>query len=275
MGSQLKLIVDQLNLLFPGKSYNVIAFDSFNPDQVLQVLSNVLTIIEARDEIDIRDESRDQFIKRVLNSLHILKYKSPGTELDLAQSLLLGDKMYILPILEWLLQQRPLLEKRAYLAKFLMKIEIPTILRGDSALEDLYENYEKLIEAFKDAHRERELLLSNNTNTAELRGDLSVMERERDIVAAKIMSHQKSRVDGSKSASALLSKVQALRSVRSKQETLIEQRSHLEASCGELERFVTRSKQQVTEARRAAQGVTPQGRLAVRLPFVPSVTMAT
>jgi hypothetical protein len=58
----------------------------------------------------------------------------------LAQALVLGDKACILPMLEWLLQQRTLLEKRAYLAKFLMKVEIPTVLRGDASMEELHEN---------------------------------------------------------------------------------------------------------------------------------------
>jgi hypothetical protein len=66
-------------------------------------------------------------------------------------------------------------------------------------------------------------------------------------------------VDGSKSATLLLARVQVLREARTKRDTLIEQRTRLEANCAELERFITRTKQQVTEARRAAQGVTPKG----------------
>jgi len=51
-----------------------------------------------------------------------------------------GEKSIILPILEWLLKERQLLEKRAYLGKYLMKIEVPGALRGDSNFEELYEN---------------------------------------------------------------------------------------------------------------------------------------
>lgn len=71
------------------------------------------------------------------------------------------------------------------------------------------------------------------------------------------------QVDGSKSAAALLSRVHALREARGKRDMLIEQKSHLNSNCAELERFVTRTKQQVTEARRAAHGVTPQGRRSI------------
>lgn len=51
-----------------------------------------------------------------------------------------------------------------------------------------------MLDAFKEAHKEREQLLSTGGKTAELRGDLAVMEREREIVASKVASLQKSRV---------------------------------------------------------------------------------
>jgi hypothetical protein len=54
--------------------------------------------------------------------------------------------------------------------------------------------YEQMLEAFKEAHKEREQLLSTGGKTAELRGDLAVMEREREIVASKVASLQKTRV---------------------------------------------------------------------------------
>jgi hypothetical protein len=63
---------------------------------------------------------------------------------DLAQALYVGEKSIILPLLEWLLKERELLEKRAYLGKYLMKIEVPAALRGDSNFEELYENVRQL-----------------------------------------------------------------------------------------------------------------------------------
>jgi hypothetical protein len=59
---------------------------------------------------------------------------------DLAEALFVGQKSTILPVMEWLLKERALLEKRAYLGKYLMKIEVPAALRGDSNFEELYEN---------------------------------------------------------------------------------------------------------------------------------------
>jgi len=86
---------------------------------------------------------------------YTLLHKLMGTEIvylyiknnfryDLAQALYVGEKSIILPLLEWLLKERQLLEKRAYLGKYLMKIEVPAALRGDSNFEELYENVRQL-----------------------------------------------------------------------------------------------------------------------------------
>ncbi|CAB3388981.1 Hypothetical predicted protein [Cloeon dipterum] len=262
MNAQLKYVVDELKALYPKKDYNIIEFDGFEPDQLVQILSNVICTIESKEAVNTRSENREMTIKRLLNSLYIMKYRPPsGNEYDLAQSLFLGEKSAILPLLEWLLKERPTLEKRAYLGRYLIKIEVPPALRGDSNLEELFENYEQLLETFKDAHREREQHLSAGSNTGELRGDLAVMEREREIVVAKVATLQKTRVEGSKANAALLARVKALRESRAKRDMLLEQKARLQTTCVEMERFVARTKQQVAEARRAAHGVTPQGLL--------------
>lgn len=52
--------------------------------------------------------------------------------------LIKGDKSVIYPILYWALQKLPELKKRAYLARFLVKIEIPLEHRDDN-MNEIYE----------------------------------------------------------------------------------------------------------------------------------------
>jgi Intraflagellar transport 81 calponin homology domain len=49
-----------------------------------------------------------------------------------------GDKHVIYPVLEWLLKRMPELKDRAYLARFLVKIDIPADFMVDAQLADLY-----------------------------------------------------------------------------------------------------------------------------------------
>lgn len=49
-----------------------------------------------------------------------------------------GDKLIIYPILEWLLKRIPDLQKRAYLARFLVKVDVPPEIMAEDPIPDLY-----------------------------------------------------------------------------------------------------------------------------------------
>lgn len=54
------------------------------------------------------------------------------------QGLVTGSKPVIHPILYWLLQRTNELKKRAYLARFLMKLEVPGEFLQDDVVADTY-----------------------------------------------------------------------------------------------------------------------------------------
>ena len=58
---------------------------------------------------------------------------------DFRQGLAKGDKKIIHPILEWLFQNISELKKRAYLAQFLVKVEIPLEILANVDIAALYE----------------------------------------------------------------------------------------------------------------------------------------
>ena len=53
------------------------------------------------------------------------------------QGIVQGDKHVIHPILEWLLKRMPDLKDRAYLARFLVKVDIPAEFLNDDKISDL------------------------------------------------------------------------------------------------------------------------------------------
>uniref|UniRef100_A0A4W5QZA0 IFT81 calponin homology domain-containing protein n=1 Tax=Hucho hucho TaxID=62062 RepID=A0A4W5QZA0_9TELE len=70
----------------------------------------------------------DQTAKRMFTLQGMLKYKPPGNMSDpssFRQDLVTGSKPVIHSILHWLLQRITELKKRAYLARFLVKLEVP------------------------------------------------------------------------------------------------------------------------------------------------------
>ena len=74
----------------------------------------------------------------------------------------------------------PDLKKRAYLAKYLVKVDVPPEVVSDPDVADIYEQYEQLIETFKEVHMENESIKNSGFSTAELRKDIEEMEKEKD-----------------------------------------------------------------------------------------------
>lgn len=55
------------------------------------------------------------------------------------QGLVTGSKAVVHPILQWLLQRLPELKKRAYLGRFLVKLEVPVEFLQDDIINDTYQ----------------------------------------------------------------------------------------------------------------------------------------
>uniref|UniRef100_A0A8D0ZNY2 Intraflagellar transport protein 81 homolog n=1 Tax=Sus scrofa TaxID=9823 RepID=A0A8D0ZNY2_PIG len=180
MSDQIKFIVDNLNKEPFRKNYNLITFDSLEPMQLLQVLNDVLAEIDPKQDVDIREEMPEQTAKRMLSLLGILKYKPPGSATDMStfrQGLVIGSKPVIYPVLHWLLQRTNELKKRAYLARFLIKLEVPSEFLQDETVADTNKQYEDLMEGFKTLHKECEQLKTSGFSTAEIRRLFHAVQR--------------------------------------------------------------------------------------------------
>ncbi|XP_026682456.1 intraflagellar transport protein 81 homolog [Diaphorina citri] len=188
MHSAVKYIVNELNKPPYNKRFNIVSFDSLSSEDLLQVVSDVLGELDASHKVDLRIEVPEQTIVRILSFLRVLKYR-PNSEISpqvFRQGLLNGDKHIIHPILEWLLKNTKDLQKRAYLGKYLVKLEIPNEILTDVDIYNIYEQYESLVENFKAVHKESEAIENSGVNINELRNDLMAMENERDIVIKRL-----------------------------------------------------------------------------------------
>ncbi|VEL24182.1 unnamed protein product, partial [Protopolystoma xenopodis] len=132
-----KFITQKLNEEPFKKNLNLISFDSLDSVQLLQTLNDVLAEIDKKHKIDIREESSDMTALRMIEALRIFRYKPPATA-DELQGIVMGDKRTIYPILEWCLKRIPELKRRAYLACFMVKINVPTDFMQDEEISTLY-----------------------------------------------------------------------------------------------------------------------------------------
>ena len=107
------------------------------------------------------------------------------------EGLLQGQSDVIHPILHWLLQRTTELKKRAYLARFLLKIDIPAEMNSDSDVVDFYEQYEHLIGEFKQVHRQWDASQTLTDSVSDLRKDMATMEDDREVLIRRIERNQR------------------------------------------------------------------------------------
>ncbi|WAR28260.1 IFT81-like protein, partial [Mya arenaria] len=230
-----------------NKSYNMISFDSLEPLQLLQVLNDVLGVIDPKTAI------------RIFSCLRVLKYKPP-TESTFRTGLVQGDKPVVYHILDWLLRNIPGLKKRAYLAKYLVKVDVPADIMQEDPMNDLYLQYEELIETFKDLHKQAEGLRNSGYNTGEIRKDISNMEDEKEQLIKRV-DRLKRKVEQHPNANTMMNVAKNLRLERDKEKKLAEQRQEQLTLIQHSEQRVKRLQQQLHEQRQAAVGATPEGLL--------------
>ncbi|XP_069789418.1 intraflagellar transport protein 81 homolog isoform X1 [Narcine bancroftii] len=260
MSEQIKFIVEQLNKDPFKKNFNLITFDSLEPLQLLQVLNEVLAEIDPKHNIDIREEAPDQTAKRMLSLLGILKYKPLGNVSDLnafRPGLVTGSKPIIHPILHWLLQRTNELKKRAYLARFLVKVEIPADFLQHDVVADTYHQYEELVEGFKTLHKECEQLKNSGFSTAEIRRDINAMEEEKDQLIKRV-ERLKKRVDTVSNHQRMLEMARQLRVEKEREESLMQQKQEQKNQLFHAEQRLQRAQQQLKGLRQASADAKPE-----------------
>merc|ERR1719327_1811741 len=107
------------------------------------------------------------------------------------QMLLHGDPQMIYPILSWMLQRLPELQKRAYLARFLVNVEVPEHMFTDEEVVEVYQNYKDLQEEFKEVHKTSEKYKSQLISPNEIKKAIMQMEEDKGM-----LEHKVERLDG-------------------------------------------------------------------------------
>nr|XP_002126367.1 intraflagellar transport protein 81 homolog [Ciona intestinalis] len=262
MTEEAKLIVELLNKEPFKKNVNLISFHSYGPEQLLQLLNDVLATIDPSQSGDIRDEASDARTQRTLGCLKNLKY-TPPPNADVSsfrQGIVLGDKPVINPILVYLLTNLDVLKTRAYLAKYLVKLGVPDELLHDSsdfAMQESWTKYCELQEHFHQMHRELTDLKKQSHGTSEVKTDIKTMEEEKENLMRKVERVRK-KAEGTPDFADSLQIAQRMRKEKERGEDIqkkIQQQRRLMQSA---EQTLQRKKQQVYEMKQGGANSSPE-----------------
>jgi intraflagellar transport protein 81 len=230
MAAQLKEIVTRLNVDPFNMGLQLVTFDEKEPFELMEILNTVITAVDPKKEINLRDEKPEDACQQIMEFLIVLGYKTPF-DLEAQQGLLVGDKDVVHPILYWLLQNFEALQKRAYLAKFLVPLEVPEEFLRDEHTFDMYQQYKELQSQFKATHMHVEQKRQEHINPSSIQQEVAQLESEKEQLAQKI-KQMKNRTEKDEGFQALLQVTSMLRKEQEEEariaEKLDEQRFQLE-----------------------------------------------
>jgi len=265
MGDNIKFIVEQLNAAPFNRKLNIISFDSQDPFSLLQILNDVLGEISSAHKLDLREEVPEQTAVRMFSLLRVLKYKPKGSDSQslsaFRQGLIQGDKGVIYPLLEWLLKRVPELKTRAYLARFLVKIDVPAEHLQDDQVAEANRTYEELMEQFKDLHKTVEQYRNSGFSVAEIRNDISSMEEEKEQLKKRIEKNTK-RVTGIPDSEAFWQASRKLRVEKDREISLNQQQLEQKNQLLHAQQRIQHLQEQLRELKKDGIGQTAEGVIA-------------
>eukprot|EP00944_MAST-04C_sp_MAST-4C-sp1_P002948 g2948.t1 len=184
--SELRTIVDRLNGHPFQKDLTLVAFDELSPFELLQLVNEVLTHLDDRHNVDLRDEEPAVTGARWIEFLSILKYSIPQPVERFQAQIMRADRNVVYPLLHYLLQRLPQLRKRAYLARFLMNIKIPQQFAMDPEVSEVYRQYKNLQKDFKETHKTLDKLQGSTLSPGDLKKEITQLEEEKHQLHDKI-----------------------------------------------------------------------------------------
>jgi intraflagellar transport protein 81 len=222
--------VDRLNGHPFNKDLTLVAFDELSPFELLELVNEVLTHLDDRHGVDLRDEEPSVTAARWIEFLTILKYTIPPPVERFQGLLMRADRNVVYPLLHYLVQRLPQLKKRAYLARFLMTIKIPQQFALDPQVAEVFGQYKELQKEFKDVHKTLDRLQGSSLSPGDLKKEITQLEEEKHQLHDKIENLQR-KTNGMEGFEELLKVTSALRREQEEEakldERMAEQQSQL------------------------------------------------
>jgi intraflagellar transport protein 81 len=189
---KIALIVQKLNMPPFNKGITTMTeLDSKSSLDLLDLMCEIVCAIDP-EQNDIYKEATDMRVRRIIQFLTVMKFNIPEEQMEDFQNLLLdGDKEMLQTIMHWCLQRFEHLQKRAYLAKYLMPVEIPAEFFNEDLISELSQRLKELQTEFKEVHKLTDQTRSAGAKPSELKTEIAQLEQEKTQLQNKIQKMKK------------------------------------------------------------------------------------
>lgn len=189
---KISFIVDALNHPPFNKGISTMTeLDSKTGGELLDLVCEIVVAVDSEQE-GIFKEPLDFRISRIMAFLTVMKFNIPEDQMEDFQNLLYsGDKDIIYTIMHWCLSKFDHLSKRAYLARFLMPLDIPAEFLNDDLIVDLQQRLKELQTEFKEVHKAAEQVRASGVKPSDLKQEIIQLENDRTQLQNKIQKMKK------------------------------------------------------------------------------------
>jgi len=139
----------------------LVSFDELNKQEMLELLNKVMTHLDEKNNVNLRNEKPEDTEDRIIQFLKVLDY--PGKlEDDIGKQFMIGDRNVVYPVLYFCVMNYQDLKIRAYKGKFLVPIVLPEDLPTDDEIKSLQKLWNELVVQFENDYG----ILEENKKTA-------------------------------------------------------------------------------------------------------------
>ena len=237
-------------------------------------------ITPLQQKADLRQESPEDTVIRMLEFLRVLKYKPKADayvleqnlehffhffilirnpcRTEFRQGLIQGDRPTVYPILSWIIGKFEELKKRAYLARFLVPLDVPEEYLMEQDVSAIHQQYMESLDAFKDTHKELESTRNSGFSPNEIKKDILQMEDEKEQLLKRV-EKVKGRAAGIKNHESLLKIAKELYAEKENEQTLQEKQREQRNQLLHADQSYQRTMSKLKEMRQVNMGGTAEG----------------
>jgi intraflagellar transport protein 81 len=127
----------------------------------------------------------------------LLKVLEYPIEMDIQfqRALVTGDRRTIYPVLYYILSQLDKHKKRAYLANYLVSVDVPSHYLVGDEINGVYQKYKELQAEFQATIKNVDQLRTESASPKELQKKIGQLEQEKEQLVAKISILKKKNAD--------------------------------------------------------------------------------
>ena len=183
---KISFIVDRLKMPpFNLRIATLAEFDSKQSIELLDILCDIIVAIEP-DQIDIKKETIENRIAIIIQFLLLMKYQIPGDPGHFQDLMLQGDKDILHGVVHWLLSKFEHLQKRAYLSKYLLPVDVSPDFAGDPLIIELSQRLKDMQVEFKNVHKAADQQRATGVKPNDLKAEIAQLEQEKTQLTQKI-----------------------------------------------------------------------------------------